>query len=242
MLIESYNPRPETAAKNRLCEIAETVRTEHAHIETALRESMAQAIHIGGLLTEAKGLVKHGEWGKWIAENCQFSERTAQNYMRVYSRFPEISKTQHVADLTYREAVAMLAEPKQDTEPIPENADRITLLEWCNREWLRLAGTAKFLRREFSRLDEEEVKNPQEAIQLYATYEDLQDTLKDLYDDFNRFADVMVGLNVNVMKNDILPPLPIPISQKVAGWAALEWVLEVTEKRERQMSLFGGGQ
>jgi hypothetical protein len=99
---------------NRLHEIAETVKAEHAEIEIAMRESLARAVKVGELLTEAKQLVKHGEWGKWITDNCQFSERTAQNYMRIHERFPELAKAQPVADLTYREAVGLLAEPKPD--------------------------------------------------------------------------------------------------------------------------------
>ena len=102
-------------ATNRLNEIAETVKAEHAEIEIAMRESLARAVKVGELLTEAKALVKHGEWGQWITDNCQFSERTAQNYMRIHERFPELAKAQHVTDLTYREAVGLLAEPKQDT-------------------------------------------------------------------------------------------------------------------------------
>ena len=99
-------------ATNRLQQIAETVKAEHAKIEGAWREGLTRALEVGKLLTEAKGLVKHGEWGKWIADNCQFSERTAQSYMRIADRYPEIAKSATVADLTYREVVGMLAEPR----------------------------------------------------------------------------------------------------------------------------------
>ncbi len=99
-------------SKSRLQEIAETVNSEHAKIEGALREGLARAEEVGKLLTEAKELVKHGGWLQWIADNCKFSERTAQNYMRVAERYPELAKSATVADLTYREAVGLLAEPK----------------------------------------------------------------------------------------------------------------------------------
>jgi hypothetical protein len=102
-------------ATNRLNEIAETVKAEHAQFESALRESMARAVKIGALLTEAKELVKHGEWGKWLEDHCTFSERTAQNYMRIYNKYPQLVQSATVADLTYREAITLLAEPKQET-------------------------------------------------------------------------------------------------------------------------------
>lgn len=105
---------------NRLNDIAAAVNTEHVLFENAMRESLAHAVKAGELLTEAKQLVSHGEWLKWITDNCQFGERSAQNYMRIYSRFPELAKAQHVADLTYREAVGLLTEPKPESKPITE--------------------------------------------------------------------------------------------------------------------------
>lgn len=109
---------------SRLDEIAATITREHAEIETAMRESMARAVKIGSLLIEAKQLVKHGEWGTWLKANCTFSERTAQNYMRISARYPELEKSATVADLTYREAIALLAEPK--TEGVEPRQEQIT--------------------------------------------------------------------------------------------------------------------
>ena len=36
---------------------------------------------------EAKELVPHGEWGKWLKENADVGERTAQDMMAAYKRF-----------------------------------------------------------------------------------------------------------------------------------------------------------
>lgn len=105
---------------DRLNQIAAAVNTEHTLFEQAMRESLAHAVQAGSLLTEAKQLVKHGDWGKWIADHCEFSERSAQNYMRIAARFPELAKAQHVADLTYREAVGLLAEPKLSFENVSD--------------------------------------------------------------------------------------------------------------------------
>lgn len=100
-------------ALTRLQAIAKTVNAEHAAIEAALRDSLAKAVKAGELLLEAKSLVRHGDWLPWLAEHCAFSERTAQNYMRISERYPELAKSATVADLTYRGAIALLAEPKQ---------------------------------------------------------------------------------------------------------------------------------
>lgn len=109
-----------TLAKNRLNDIADVVNAEHNELETILRDSMAKAVKIGGLLTEAKELAGHGAWGKWLSEHCQFSERSAQNYMRVFVNFPELSKSATVADLTYKQALGLLTEPKEKELEIHE--------------------------------------------------------------------------------------------------------------------------
>ena len=53
-----------------------------------LTQSLAlNYVQLGRVLCEAKALVKHGEWGKWIAENAPVGERAAQNMIQVYKRF-----------------------------------------------------------------------------------------------------------------------------------------------------------
>jgi len=44
-------------------------------------------IQLGRVLTEAKPLVRHGEWENWIAENVGCTTRYAQLYMQAYARF-----------------------------------------------------------------------------------------------------------------------------------------------------------
>lgn len=44
-------------------------------------------IQLGRVLTEAKTLVKHGEWENWIRENTGCSVRQAQLFMQSYARF-----------------------------------------------------------------------------------------------------------------------------------------------------------
>lgn len=44
-------------------------------------------IQLGRVLTEAKPLVKHGEWETWIRENAGCSVRYAQVFMQAYARF-----------------------------------------------------------------------------------------------------------------------------------------------------------
>lgn len=96
----------------KLAELAGAVNAEHRRCETAIRESLAHALKAGELLIEAKKLLPHGEWAGWLVGNCEFSERTAQAYMRLARGWPELGKTQRVADLSFREAIGLLAVPR----------------------------------------------------------------------------------------------------------------------------------
>ena len=94
---------------NYLPELASRIRAEHQATSAALKSSVQHSITPGELLIEAKALVKHGRWLPWLAENCGFSERTAQLYMRCARNKAAIeANTQCVADLTLNEAAALL--------------------------------------------------------------------------------------------------------------------------------------
>ena len=49
----------------------------------AKRRGGEAILTIGRCLTEAKQAIPHGEWLPWLNERVEFSERTAQNFMRL---------------------------------------------------------------------------------------------------------------------------------------------------------------
>ena len=59
-------------------------------------------IEIGKRLTEAKCLVRHGEWGNWLAERVNYSQRSANNFMKIYQEYGRnglAEKSQALANL-----------------------------------------------------------------------------------------------------------------------------------------------
>jgi hypothetical protein len=48
------------------------------------KQLIADVVEIGKRLTRVKKPVGHGNWGTWLAENFEWSEDSAQRYMRVY--------------------------------------------------------------------------------------------------------------------------------------------------------------
>jgi hypothetical protein len=64
-----------------LTDLAQGIAAEHAAVATALQSALTHAIAAGELLIEAKAKVRHGQWLKWLAANCDIPKRTAAHYM-----------------------------------------------------------------------------------------------------------------------------------------------------------------
>ena len=83
--------RTSIGALQQLDRLARTIRSRYEAAgrlsQTAKergREAVAEAILCGQALNEAKSIVGHGGWLKWLEEHCKgVCYRTAQNYMRV---------------------------------------------------------------------------------------------------------------------------------------------------------------
>lgn len=87
-------------------------------VSMANRTTLWFALEIGRRLTEAKALVGHGGWLGFLKDHTEFSERKAQDLMRVYRAYggqsslfgTELANPQAFADLDYTKAVALLAQ------------------------------------------------------------------------------------------------------------------------------------
>lgn len=103
---------------------ADTIATEINTIKRQTQKIMlASSIEIGKRLTEAKDMIDYGAWGKWLQDNVNYSERTAQNLMRVYDQYGDkfgmtemdslfASGAPHVfEELSYTQALALLSLP-----------------------------------------------------------------------------------------------------------------------------------
>src|SRR5262245_22020705 len=89
--------------------LASRMHASHAACETALRASVSHALEAGRMLLKAKERCGHGQWLPWLTANIAVSERTAQSYMKVAKNWSTVeAKAQHVADLTFCEALDLL--------------------------------------------------------------------------------------------------------------------------------------
>lgn len=91
---------------------------------------LTNSILIGQKLKEAQLMVEHGQWGKWLAEEVEFSLSTANNLMRVYEEygadqgvlFGSAAKSQALENLSYTQAVLLLGVAKEEREDFIQEA------------------------------------------------------------------------------------------------------------------------
>lgn len=110
----------------------EIVAAEIRQLESqTVKMVLNNSIEIGKRLCEAKEMVPHGEWGKWLKEEINFSQSTANNLMKIYNEYGDSqgqlwgasAKSQTLGNLTYSKAVALLAMPAEERESFVEEND-----------------------------------------------------------------------------------------------------------------------
>lgn len=80
----------------------------------SLKQTAGSAIlSIGDRLIEAKGMLTHGEWLPWLTERVEFSESTAQRFMRLSREWRNPSA---LTDLGATKALTLLALPPEERE------------------------------------------------------------------------------------------------------------------------------
>lgn len=98
--------------------LAEMANQSAKNAEDSCRSAVQHAINAGRYLTEVKSRLSHGEWLPWLAENFQFSRRTAHKFMELANgnSCSHLESTSSVA-----EALRIVKEGKrQEAEPEPE--------------------------------------------------------------------------------------------------------------------------
>ena len=90
----------------------------------AKRRGGEAILTIGRCLTEAKQAIPHGEWLPWLNERVEFSERTAQKFMRLAR---EWSNPSTLADLGASKALMLLALPEPERDQFVEDHNVIDM-------------------------------------------------------------------------------------------------------------------
>ena len=118
----------EIESGNRLQQLAVEIITFDRQAKIT---AVSCAIEIGERLLEAKDLVPHGEWGKWLKENVNYSQSTANNLMRLYkeygnnqgSLFTTVTNSQAIMNLDVSKALALTVLPPEEREEFVAERD-----------------------------------------------------------------------------------------------------------------------
>lgn len=90
---------------------------------------LQSSIELGAYLTQAKGIMKHGQWGNWLKERVDFSQRTANNLMAVYEKYGqgELLNSQAISNMSLTQAIRLLAMPDDQMEEFIEKNNALEL-------------------------------------------------------------------------------------------------------------------
>lgn len=143
--------------------IAVEINIIKAQTNTVLLNS---AIEIGKRLKEAKQLVGHGNWAKWLEEKVSYSQRTASNLIKIHEEYDtkmiENLNSQSTADLGYTQAVAMLKLDYEERENfvVEHNLEEMTTreVETEIKEKLALKAEKEALQKQLEKQTKKESK------------------------------------------------------------------------------------
>ena len=110
----------------------EIITTEIKTIRKNLEQfAIYSYIEIGRRLTEAKEIVGHGGWGKYLEESVEYSQQQATNLMNLYkeygnpqeSMFPSFANSQSFGNIDVTKHILLLAVPSEERAAFAEEHD-----------------------------------------------------------------------------------------------------------------------
>lgn len=110
----------------------DTITTEIKTIEMQVaKTAIFGCIEVGRRLAEAKEIVGHGGWGKYLAENVRYSQQWATNLMNLYreygqqqeSLFESFANSQSFENIDVSKHILLLAIPAEERAEFAEAND-----------------------------------------------------------------------------------------------------------------------
>lgn len=94
--------------------LIESIRREHKAAQSSMKDALLHAIATGQLLAEAKTQIKHGEFKAFIADNFEFSYRSAASYMKVARNYLALNAEERarLESMSYADAIRHFSAPK----------------------------------------------------------------------------------------------------------------------------------
>ncbi|WP_297634725.1 DUF3102 domain-containing protein [uncultured Clostridium sp.] len=101
------------------------------YVDDTRKRIITNAIEIGRRLIEAKEVVGHGDWGRWLEEKVNFKKSTANNYIRLFNEYAadqlnilgENIKFQAFGNISYTQALELISLDENERLEFVENHD-----------------------------------------------------------------------------------------------------------------------
>ena len=112
--------------------IGAEIRAHAISMEYHMRGTVYEAVEIGRRLVEARDVAKHGEWMTFLDRETPFSHDKANNLIKVFEAYgdkqkslfgTELSNSDTYRNLSYSQALALLALPSGEREDFVETHD-----------------------------------------------------------------------------------------------------------------------
>lgn len=147
-------------------DMARDINAITGEILEAKRVGGEAILTIGQRLIEAKAMLEHGEWLPWLNEKVEFSQQTANRFMRLAKEWTNYSA---LSNLGATKALQLLALPESEreeflSEPHQVNGEEKTVIDMTSRE-LEKAIRERDEARKAAEQAEEDTKAAQEARQ-----------------------------------------------------------------------------
>lgn len=151
------------------------------------RQLLSNMIEIGRLLVEAKSMVPYGEWGKYLQEQLDYRQSTANNLMKLYqeygdnqeSFFGSLQNSQAFGNLSYTQALALMVLPAEERAEFVEKNNVAEMstrqLEQAIKERNEAIQKRDENLREYQRLAEENERITAGMVEAADKLEDLQE-------------------------------------------------------------------
>jgi Protein of unknown function (DUF3102) len=109
---------PEKPDDPRLVELAGEIRNSIKEFGAHTTAAIEAVISVGEKLLEAKDVAGHGRFLGWVAANCDLSERSVQDYIRIYEHRDQVRAkyAAGAADFSMRSALKALATPRPESD------------------------------------------------------------------------------------------------------------------------------
>lgn len=195
---EVMNTESQLPAEQKLSQLAAEINA----IKEQVRETVyLSTCRIGEKLLLAKGAVGHGNWGQWLKDNVDYSERTAQNIITIYKNFNNketklfgtVPDAELLGKLNQSQLLALssIKDEEQRTEFMNEHkeelpdmskqelAKALAELKEVKETVTKKDAEVKALQRDLSRADKQHEAMAQEVEKYQNLFEDTKNQLEE---------------------------------------------------------------